>query len=66
MIDFTKLLNRGHRYFIDKIVKKRKYGRCEWCDEYSLLIQYINATDNEIIMLVCEKCYNDMLIQEEK
>ena len=66
MIDFTKLLNRGHKYYIDKVVKKRKFGRCEACDNYSLMIQYVGGESDGEIMLICEKCYNDFVIKEEK
>jgi hypothetical protein len=56
MTNFTTLLNRGKRKYIDKYLKKRIFGKCDNCGDPLLLIQYISKTD--ITVYLCDHCYN--------
>lgn len=66
MADFTTLLNRGHKYYIDKNVKNRKFGKCEGCNKMCLLMEYIEAFDPKVKILLCDFCYLDLLHGEEE
>lgn len=61
MVSFTTLLNRAHRQFIDKYLKKRYCGECEGCGRRTLLVKLVN---DECEWELCEWCY-DKLIKEE-
>lgn len=64
MSDFTKLVNRGIRRYVDKYLKKREFGRCEECDARTLLIRFTWEDDGSSTELsLCNKCY-DELVQE--
>lgn len=63
MVDFTKLLNRGHRQYIDKHMKKRKFGKCEGCDAHALLISLVDRDDAEYEWKLCNSCYNEGLLE---
>ena len=65
MADFTILLNRGHRRFIDKYVRKRRFGKCEACDKPALLIKYHDVSGNAL-WHVCEFCYTELQTSEEE
>jgi hypothetical protein len=62
MVNFTTLIKRGKRSFIDKYLKKRHFGRCYGCEGLRLLIEYF---DKENTLLLCEKCYNTLLNEGE-
>lgn len=65
MTDFTTLLNRGHKRYVDKYLKRRKFGKCEGCDKPALLLEYCDPFDPDIKTHLCERCYVDLLDQEE-
>ena len=65
MTDFTTLLNRGHRRYIDTYQKRRKFGRCEGCEKPVLLLEYCDPFDRNVKMLLCECCYAELLDHEE-
>ena len=60
MVDFTTILKRGQRRYIDKYLKKRKFGRCEGCEQYVLLIEYCEQKTNASLWL-CELCYTAII-----
>jgi len=63
MIDFTALLNRGHKLYIaknPKPPKKRKFGKCDDCEKTTLLLEY-HAPDDDLGMNLCEQCYISFL-----
>jgi len=64
MTDFTTLLDRGHRRYKDKYLKKRKFGRCEGCEKPALLLEYCDPCDCTVLLL-CEHCYAELLDHEE-
>jgi len=62
MVDFTTILKRGQKRFIDKYLKKRKFGRCEGCEQYALLINYSEQQDQaNASLLLCERCYTAII-----
>lgn len=62
MTDFTTILNRGIRRHIDKNIKSRKFGKCEGCERFALLIGYQDAEyEDEGELQLCEFCYTDIL-----
>lgn len=64
-MDMTSILNKGHRRYIDKWMKKRRFGKCEACDKRSLLIRTVQTIDNESIEWnLCNKCYNKFIDEE--
>lgn len=64
MTDFTTILKRGQRRYIDKYLKKRKFGRCEGCEQYALLIEYGDQEQANVSLMLCESCYT-MIINED-
>ncbi len=65
MADFTSLMNKGHKRYIEKFMTKRYFGKCESCDRRALLIKTIQVVDNEKIEWnLCNQCY-DQFIREE-
>jgi len=65
MADFTQLLNRGHRRYIDKYLKKRDFGRCEVCDTRALLVKPTQKIDGDSVdWKLCNRCY-DKFVREE-
>jgi len=65
MVDFTTLMNRGHRRFLAH-QKKRNFGPCEDCGEYSLLLEYKDPTDKDANWLVCDYCYKKLETDEDE
>jgi len=66
MSDFTTILKRGQRRYIDKYMKKRKFGKCDGCQTPALLIHYEEgASDPEAAWNVCEFCYTELINNEE-
>lgn len=64
MSDFTKLVNRGIRRYVDKYLKKRDFGRCEECNTRTLLIRFTWEVDGSSTELsLCNNCY-DEFVQE--
>lgn len=61
MVSFTALINRAHRRYIDKYLKRRQFGACEACDKRTLLVHL--STDGTEWDL-CEDCY-DKLVEDE-
>ena len=68
MSDFTTILKRGQRRYVDKYLKKRKFGRCDGCQTPALLIEYddILSSDPDAVWKVCEFCYTELLNNEDK
>ena len=66
MTKFTTLINRGHRRFIDKYVRKRNFGKCEQCGDFALLISYVDPADQEARWDLCEFCYTEVQNEEEE
>jgi hypothetical protein len=60
MSNFTELLEKGKRRFIDKYLKKRKFDKCEGCSRPTLLIEYKDEKEHISIML-CDYCYTTAL-----
>jgi hypothetical protein len=65
-MDFTSILNRGIRRFIDKNLKKRKFGKCEACKIPTLLIEYVEPDDSTSVWILCERCYTAILDTEDE
>lgn len=65
MVDFTTLLNRGHKRYIEKHVRRRKFGKCEGCQSPALLIEYIDTEDSDFKWSLCNQCYDKMLLTSE-
>jgi len=65
MVDFTKLVKRGHQSFIAKYRKKRQFGKCNSCEKPALLMEYIDPVDPEVNWNVCEYCFKDLQLNEE-
>ena len=61
MVDFITLLNRGKRKYIDKYMKKRKFGKCEGCDTPALLLTLSQSDDSG--WRLCESCYGEAIIE---
>lgn len=57
-MDFTDLLNQGHKRYIEKHVKPRKFGRCDGCSEPHLLINYMEPDEKDFSWWLCNKCYD--------
>ncbi len=66
MTNFTTILNRGKRQYIDKYLKKRIFGKCEGCGKPNLLIQYAAPEEPDTTFKLCEYCYSKMIKEEEK
>lgn len=68
MVDFTTLMNRGHRRFLAHYQKRRSFGPCEDCGEYALLLEYQDPTDEgeDATWLVCDYCYKKLEISEDE
>jgi hypothetical protein len=64
MSNFTTILNRGKRKFIDKHLKKRMFGKCEACDRPDLLIQYAEPALPQKSYHLCNHCYTEMVNNE--
>lgn len=58
--DFTTILNKGIRRYIDKNIKRRVFGKCEACGKPAMLINF-NPTGEDISWKLCEFCYTDFL-----
>lgn len=65
MANFTSLLNKGKRRFLDKYLKIRKFGKCEGCSRPSLLIEYVDVKSPQDSLKLCEFCYT-IIINSEK
>jgi len=66
MTDFTTLLNRGHRRYIDKHLKKRSFGKCEMCDKRALLVSGTQRDGGDVICWeLCERCYDGFVREDE-
>jgi hypothetical protein len=64
MSDFTSLVNRGIRRYVDKYLRRRDFGRCDDCDARALLIRFLwkdGSMSTE--MALCNGCY-DKLVKE--
>lgn len=67
MVSFTTLLNRAHRRYIDKFLKRRHFGACEACGSRTLLIHLIQRDGTDVVEWdLCEGCYNKMVEDEIK
>lgn len=69
MTSFTTIMERGHRKFIDSILKRRVFGDCNNCEEFHLLISTTPKdlkTKEELEIQICEECYNTFLFGSEK
>jgi len=64
MANFTELLNKGIRKYLDKYTKERPFGACENCQRYDLLICFEDPFDDNSIWKVCEFCYKELLNEE--
>lgn len=64
MMDFTDLLNRGHRRYIDKYLRPRRLGRCDGCNHYALLIQHLDPVDKDFSWELCHQCYEKIITRE--
>lgn len=65
MSDFTNILNKGIRRHIDKNMKKRKFGKCDNCDRHTLLIDFTDEKEQDVIWHICEFCYANFLDDTE-
>jgi hypothetical protein len=65
MASFTTLLNRGRKKYQDKYLKKRKFGKCEGCENPNLLIEYRVKQGDKDYFLLCDFCYNIMISREK-
>ncbi|MFA5048763.1 MAG: hypothetical protein WC516_07090 [Patescibacteria group bacterium] len=61
MSNFTSLLDKGKRRYVDKYLRPRKFGKCEGCSKPALLIEYKDAQDSKASLLLCEHCYTIIL-----
>lgn len=66
MTDFTTLLNRGHKMYVERHIKKKKCGRCNGCENYALLIHYTDPKDKEYVWDLCNGCYEKLIFEAEK
>lgn len=65
MASFTTLLNRAHRRFIDKCLKRREFGACEGCGTRTLLTRFVQRSGGDALeWTLCEECYNKMVDDE--
>lgn len=62
-MDFTDLLNRGHKRYVEKHVRQRKFGPCEMCEHYDLLIPYKDEENEEFVFRLCNRCYDRIIFQ---
>lgn len=60
-MDFTTLLNKGHKRYIEKHVRPRKLGRCEGCQDYCLLIDFELDEEDDFVWKLCNRCYDRFL-----
>jgi hypothetical protein len=59
-------MNKGHKRYIEKYMKKRFFGKCEACEKRALLIKTIQRVDSELIeWSLCNQCYDQFLKEEE-
>ena len=65
-MNFTKILERGIRSHIDKNVKVRKFAKCVSCQQFGLLINYVNSHKVSESWFLCEVCYGEMVKSEDK
>jgi hypothetical protein len=64
MSDFTTLVNRGIRRYVDKYLKRREFGRCEECGARALLVRLTLEEDGSSEEFgLCNGCY-DEFVQE--
>jgi len=63
MSDFTTLVNRGIRRYVDKYLKRRDFGRCEECGARALLIGFAWEDDDGSIteLGLCNGCYDEFV-----
>ena len=65
MSNFTEILNKGHKRYIEKFMKKRFFGKCESCQKRALLIKTIQKVDGEKIEWnLCNQCYEQFIRDE--
>ena len=66
MSDFTKLLNRGIRRYVDKYTKRREFGRCDECGARALLVQAVwdDADGGSMEVGLCNDCYDEFVREE--
>lgn len=63
IMDFTELLNRGHKRYIEKHTRSRKLGRCEGCEAYAPLIEHTDEEDPDMPWKLCDRCYDNMIFK---
>jgi hypothetical protein len=62
MSDFTSLVNRGIRRYVDKYLKKRDFGRCEECGARALLVRFVWEDDGASTEVgLCNGCYDEFV-----
>ncbi len=67
MVSFTALLNRAHRRYVDKYLRRREFGACEACDKRTLLVKFVQRDGTDTIEWdLCEGCYDTMVDEEIK
>jgi hypothetical protein len=67
MVSFTTLLNRAHRRYIDKYLKRRNFGVCEACGSRTLLVHLVQRDGTDVVEWdLCEGCYDKMVEDEFK
>lgn len=65
MVSFTTLVNRAHRRYIDKHLKRRRFGTCEACGTRTLLVELVQGKGfDKIWWDLCEPCYDKMVDEE--
>jgi len=65
MADFTTLMNRGHRRYIDKNLKKRFFGKCEGCERRALLVIGTQTVEGDSLEWnLCSKCYDKFVVDD--
>lgn len=66
MVKFTTLINRGHKRYIAKYIKKRVFGKCNGCDKPTLLLEYIDPKDSSNVWQICEDCFTKLQNDENE
>lgn len=66
MADFTTILNRGIRRYVDKYLRRREFGRCESCGSRALIVRAVEDVDGDKVeWSLCPKCYDGFVVEDE-